>query len=348
MPPPRGLVQLIDQRLHRSGFPRGARLLVAVSGGADSVALLRLLHEINQSDHWRWTLVVAHVDHGIRGAASRQDGRFVASLARGLGLACVTRRLALPRSASEDAARAGRLRALAAICRAKKCAAVVMAHHADDQAETVLMRLFRGTGIDGLAAMSAATRINGLTILRPLLEIRRSDLRDYLRQIEQPWREDATNASGLYLRNRLRHQLMPYIQVLWPRAVEALCRVAVLAEEASAAIAEEAGAFMARTPAWGALRGRAGARAIQFPRADFQQLPPAVASEVLRQVIAALGGSSESADFERLREARHMLAGRDGGKQIQLGEGLSISTRDALIRVERHAAERGPNAGDAA
>jgi tRNA(Ile)-lysidine synthase len=331
MPRPRGLVQQLDQSWHRhgagAGLPRDARLLVAVSGGADSVALLRLLADVNRSDYWRWILVVGHVDHGLRGAASRADSRFVAALARRLGLPCAIRRLTLPAGSSEDAARQKRLQALSDMCRARKCVGVIMAHHADDQAETVLMRIFRGTGIDGLAAMTSRTQVAGMTVFRPLLQVRRAALRDFLRHMHQSWRDDETNATDQFLRNRLRLQVMPLIESLWPRAVEALGRLALLAGEAQDLVRDAAQRCMNETPAW------RHNRVIQFPREALRQIPPAVASEVLRQLIAALGGTPESADFERLREAVRILAGPHGGKTVQLGAGITLSTHRGLVRV---------------
>ena len=233
MPRPRGLVQQIDQGLHRQleggGLPRGVRLLVAVSGGADSVALLRLLVEINRSDYWGWNLVVGHVDHGLRGAALRGDARFVAALAR--NWACPARGggLALRAGSSEDAARQG-VAALAAMCRAKKCVGVVMAHHADDQAETVLMRVFRGTGIEGLAGMVPRSQISGMTIFRPLLQVRGAALRLSGANASNLC-EDESNATGEFLPQPSARAVMPLIELLRPCAVEALGRLAVLAAE---------------------------------------------------------------------------------------------------------------------
>ena len=316
MPSPRGLVQQIDQRLHRASYgprlaggspaatessawtliPRHARLLIAVSGGADSVALLRLLVAINRS---------------------------------ALHLPCVIKRLELTPGGGEDAARQARFKTLAAICRARQCAGVVMAHHADDQAETLLMRIFRGCGIDGLAGIAPEAHIASMTIFRPLLEIRRAALREYLRQIGQSWRADETNDTDQFLRNRLRRHVMPLIETLWPRAVEALGRLAVLAAESQDLVATGARRCMDETPAW-----RQG-RVVQFPRGGLREVPPAVASEVLRQLIEAMGGAGEAADFERLREAIRVLRGGHGGKTVQLGAGISLSTRGGLVRLER-------------
>jgi tRNA(Ile)-lysidine synthase len=290
---------------------------------------------VNRSAYWGWTLMVGHVDHGLRGAASRADARFVAALSRELRLPCVVRRLKLKRESSEDAARQARLKALAAMRRGRKCAGVVMAHHADDQAETVLMRMFRGCGVEGLAGMAGRSEIGGMVVYRPLLEIRRAALRDYLRQIGQTWREDATNATDQFLRNRVRGQLMPLIEALWPRAVEALGRLAVLAAEAQEFVSAAARRCMDEIPAWG---GGGRNRRIQFPREALRECPPAVASEVLRAVIEAVGGTSEVADFERLREAARMVRGTHGSKTVQVGGGISVTTVGALVRVAKDAA----------
>jgi len=258
-------------------------------------------------------------------------------LARKLGLPCASKRLRLRPGSSEDAARQARLKALAGLSRARRCAGVVMAHHADDQAETILMRIFRGCGIDGLAGMAGQTQIGGMTIYRPLLGIRRAALRAYLGQIGQDWREDASNATDAYLRNRLRRRVMPAIEALWPRAVEALGRLAVLAGESQRLAEAGARRCMDEIPAWRQGRG------IQFPRDAWREIPPAVASEVLRQLIAALGGVREAADFERLREAVRVLSGRHGGKIVHLGAGITLTTRGGLVRLERTAA--GPGGG---
>ena len=172
MPPPRGLIQWVDRELHRSSLlPREARLLVAVSGGADSVGLLRILCAVNRSRFWGWTLLVGHVDHGIRGSASAADAKFVRALAKELGLKYMLRRLQLKKNSSEALARDRRLSALRAMVRSEKCSGVVMGHHADDQAETVLLRIMRGCGLDGLAGMRSQNQVNKLTIYRPLLSL---------------------------------------------------------------------------------------------------------------------------------------------------------------------------------
>jgi tRNA(Ile)-lysidine synthase len=182
---------------------------VAVSGGADSVALFRLLLE--RAD---LSLHVVHLDHQTRGEASTGDAEFVRqfaeahsvpwSLALRGEIEPQLRKLPANSSARYRAARMEWFRQVVA---QNNLSGVILAHHADDQAETILHRLIRGSGPAGLAGMSARSRIDGLVLLRPLLTLHRDALRAYLRQIGQDWREDASNESDHYVRNRLRRWL---------------------------------------------------------------------------------------------------------------------------------------------
>lgn len=181
---------------------------VAVSGGADSVALLLLLHGRPEL-----LLHVVHLDHQIRGQASADDAEFVAKLAEKLGIpATIVRRdqiepgilsVSLPKNPSARY-RAIRLELFRRVVEREKLHGVILAHQADDQAETILLRLLRGSRAAGLAGMRPRGQIGGLTILRPLLGIRRQTLRDFLTSRGQEWREDASNRSEKYARNRVR------------------------------------------------------------------------------------------------------------------------------------------------
>jgi tRNA(Ile)-lysidine synthase len=190
-------------------IPAG-RWAVGISGGADSVALLLLLRE--RAD---LSLHVAHLDHETRAGASAEDARFVRELAERLELPCTIERRSVVESGIDPLPanisarfRAARLALFRRVVKEHGLAGVILAHHADDQAETVLHRLLRGSGPAGLAGMSPRARVGGLTILRPLLAVRRDDLRRVLTDRRQAWREDASNASDDYLRNRLRRVLL--------------------------------------------------------------------------------------------------------------------------------------------
>jgi len=183
------------------------RWAVAVSGGADSGALLTLLRE-HRPD---LLLRVAHLNHQSRGPESDADEAFVIDLCARLDVPCDVARIdqiepgakTLPRNRSARF-RAMRIAFFKSVVSADELAGVLVAHHADDQAETILSRILRGSGYTGLCGMSSRATIGGLTILRPLLEIRRESLREHLRAINQTWREDSSNRSPRYLRNRLR------------------------------------------------------------------------------------------------------------------------------------------------
>ena len=186
-------------------IPRG-RWGVAVSGGADSVALLMLL--TTRSD---LSLHVIHLDHQLRGGESTEDALFVRELAdrQKIPLTLARRDELEPGMQNLPANPSARYRALRfelfrRAARAQNLDGVILAHHADDQAETILHRLVRGAAASGLGGMSGRTRIGGLLVLRPLLQVTRAVLRQYLLSIHQPWREDSSNLSDKYLRNRLR------------------------------------------------------------------------------------------------------------------------------------------------
>ena len=205
---------------------------VGVSGGSDSVALLRLLVEIGPDMGSR--LVVVHFNHQLRGAESDEDERFVATLAAELGLPFFTGREDVAGAAREhgwnleDAARRLRYAFFESLVEAGEVQRIAVGHTADDQAETVLARLVRGTGPAGLSAIYPVKR----HIVRPLLEVRRQELRKYLRDTGQPWREDASNEDTSRLRARLRHDVLPMLERdLQPAIVAHLGRLAGMARE---------------------------------------------------------------------------------------------------------------------
>jgi len=210
----------------------GDRVAVAVSGGADSVALLRLLAGFR--DTLGITLLVAHFNHALREADSEGDAQFVADLARDLRLECICEREDVAAAASgqhlnlEDAARRLRYAFFGRIVEQGLATRVAVAHTADDQAETVLARLFRGTGPAGLAGIYPVLG----AIVRPLLAVRREELREYLRSLGQPWREDLTNFDLSRQRAQIRAQLLPVLQRDFsPRIVDHLGDLARLSRE---------------------------------------------------------------------------------------------------------------------
>ena len=222
-----------------------ARIVAAVSGGADSVALLLTLNGIRKAAGF--SLTVVHVNHGLREDAG-EDAAFVSRLCQRLNVPCqvIPVTVALP---GEDGARQARYQALTNACIQENADALALAHHRRDQAETVLLHLFRGSGGEGLAGMAefASRECQGRTVLlwRPFLDVYPDDLRRMLHGLGETWREDLTNARDDYLRNYLRHRVLPAVKTRIPEAEAALCRTAKLLSAEEDYFRAEARRFLA-------------------------------------------------------------------------------------------------------
>ncbi|HEX8294546.1 MAG TPA: tRNA lysidine(34) synthetase TilS, partial [Pyrinomonadaceae bacterium] len=221
------------------GWPlRGERLLVAVSGGADSTALLLALEELKGKGLLGVELKAAHLDHGLRGEEGAGDARWVERVARAHGFECVAGRASVSERARaarenlEQAARRARYEFLAASARACGASAVLAAHTLDDQAETVLLRLLRGSGAEGLGGMAAERPLEAggeVYLRRPLLTwARRAETEGYCRERGVEPRADEMNRDERFARVRVRHRLLPLLETFNPRAAEALARTASL------------------------------------------------------------------------------------------------------------------------
>jgi len=203
-----------------------AGIVAAVSGGADSVALVRALAGV-----FTGRLIVAHFNHGLRGAESDADAEFVAELAVTLHLTCRMERRDLRTESHgqnlEAAAREARYSWLAFVARSEDMSYIATGHNAEDQAETVLFRLLRGTALSGLRGIARQRRLlSEVRVIRPLLGVCRADIESYLKSIWQPWRQDSSNTDRRFARNRLRHDLLPLLARDYnPRVSEALGRL---------------------------------------------------------------------------------------------------------------------------
>ncbi|MFQ5926260.1 MAG: tRNA lysidine(34) synthetase TilS [Terriglobia bacterium] len=229
-------------RRHRM-LKAGDRVVVACSGGADSVALLLLLNERKAA--LGIGLAVAHLNHQLRSRAADADEAFVRALAERLGVEFIAERVDVAARAKqkklniEEAGREARLEFFSSLLANGKADAVATAHTLDDQAETVLARLLRGTGLAGLVGIQpvlelASRRLDGRPsghIVRPLLELRRADLRDFLQEHNQEWREDETNLDPARTRNRIRLEFVPQLERLSPAVVNHLAQLASQARQ---------------------------------------------------------------------------------------------------------------------
>jgi len=293
--------------LAAAGVPAaGDGVAVAVSGGADSLALLHALRALAGPRGWR--LAVVTVDHGLR-PGSAADAAFVADHAKALGLPARVRTLAPAdlsqhrQAGPEGAARAARYGALWPAADELGCRWLATGHTLDDQAETVLLQLLRGAGPDGLAGMA----VRGGRLLRPLLGVRRAETRACCTAIGLEWREDPTNAGDGPLRNRVRQRLLPLLEELRPGATRALARTAALAADerdwldqlvADALAATLAGGVDSQAPPdppWATLPDGApatrGAGTARLDAEALAALPVALARRVVRAAARQAGGA---------------------------------------------------------
>ena len=319
--PPSATTPLQDlaARLHagasRLAIPADATLVLAVSGGPDSSALLHGAAHLVETDATDWSVTVAHLDHALR-PDSADDAAFVADAAAALRLPAVTRRTdvaALARQEGrsiEDAGREARYRFLTEVAPAG--ALVLTGHTLDDLAETVLLNLLRGSGLAGVAGIPARRE----NIARPLLGERRATLRALLDDAGLDYRDDPSNEESVFLRNRLRAELLPLLESLRPGAVDRIGRFAGLASEDDELLDSIATAELARrTELDGAI--------------DWRDPPtPALGRRVLR---LAIGDPAPSA--ERLDALLEAAVGERGGVTIELGGGRSASVLHRRIRL---------------
>ena len=286
-----------------ASIPRGGRVVAAVSGGGDSVALAHLLAEL--AGRSLVTLAgVAHVNHGLRGAASDGDERFCRGLARRLGVPCLVESAdvaALARSRRVSVERAGHEVRHAFFRRAAAelgAGRVALGHTIDDQAETVLLRLIRGAGAAGLSGMRPRTGL----LVRPLLAVSRADLRGYLADRGLPFREDASNADRRVPRNRVRHELLPQLRTYSPRIVEALARQADIAQADDAWLGRLANETAADLVSY-------GGGAVEMDAAGLSGLPAALARRVVRGAFARAVPGRRDIGFGAVERVRRVAAG---------------------------------------
>lgn len=253
-------------RLHP--LPEGD-CLIGLSGGADSVALLYLLLPLREAGRIR--LGAVHVNHGLRGAESDADEAFVRGLCEGLRVPLRTERPDLGGRSDENTARQARYAAFARAMRETGAGTLVLAHQRDDQAETFLLRLLRGAGPEGLAAMRAREERDGYLLLRPMLDISGAELRSALREAGLPWREDSSNREDRYLRNRIRQDLLPRMEEMAPGAGARIARAAELIGRDGDTLAAEAEQF---------LRERLGPEGLETDA--LRELPDALRVRTLR------------------------------------------------------------------
>jgi tRNA(Ile)-lysidine synthase len=303
-----------------------------VSGGGDSIALLRILHQL--AGPLDLHLVVAHLNHGVRGAEADADASFVGDLARGLGIPCVIGSWRPDRAGHfESDARRARYRWLTETAQAHGANVVAVAHTRDDQAETILHRIVRGTGPRGLTGIPAERLLAddpAVTLVRPLLGVSRRQLRAYLKSLDQSFREDSSNGDLSRTRARIRTDLLPKLAAEYnPKVANALLRLGVLASSLERALGFELDNYEHRLVV-SLTRDRIALKADllrtmrRFPRV-----------EVLRRLWRRAGWPERSMSMARWLRLVELIE-IDQPTRIEVGAGVAVSADGSLVVLERH------------
>ncbi|MDZ8236819.1 MAG: tRNA lysidine(34) synthetase TilS [Nostoc sp. ChiQUE01a] len=261
---------------------RNQRLLVAVSGGQDSLCLIKLFLDLQSK--WGWDLAIAHCDHRWR-SDSEANANHVENLAKTWGISFYLETANEPIN-SEAAARDWRYQALSAIAQANNYQYIVTGHTASDRAETLLYNLIRGTGADGLQALIWQRPLNtGIMLVRPLLEITRTQTQQFCQDFQLPIWEDSTNQDLKYARNRIRQELLPYLQQNFnPQVESALAQTAELLQAEVEYLEKAAQQLREEAMVWG-IGYKENSVTLKLNRRVLQKAPLALQRRVMRQVL---------------------------------------------------------------
>lgn len=317
----------------------GENVVIAVSGGADSTALLLAFDELQKSGKLDLKPIVAHLDHGLRNA-SRNDAKWVRQLAKTLGHAVVVGRADLKSTAKassenlEQAARKARYDFLLRTATAKKAAYVLTGHTADDQAETILMRLIRGSAAEGLSGTPAIRPIkkdSKVMLVRPLLAwSRRSDTAAYCRENRIEFRSDEMNDDETFSRVRVRKQLLPLMESFNGRIVQALNRTASLLGEDADALSDEANRLVELATAK-SRNNETGPPALSV--SILLQKPPAVRRRALREWIMRSRGDLNRLEMVHLMAVERLLEGERSGRVAELPGGMEVTRKRGRLEL---------------
>ncbi len=312
-------------------LPPGTRVVVAVSGGADSVCLLHVLRElapqIKKTTPGVMLGGIAHFNHKLRGEASDEDERFVAAIAANLGLGFyrAEAQVSAARDNLEQAGRVARQSFFSGLIRSGAAGRVALGHTRDDQAETVLLRLLRGSGLDGLVGIYP---VISEAFIRPLIDATHAEAEEFLRTRGISWREDATNHEPRFARNRIRHNLLPQLAREWnPQITTALARLSDLAREEQRWWANELDRLAPDllVSAWGAIEIRA---------AELAALPRAAARRLVRRAISLAKGDLRRVEYRHVERIIELAQRLPASGAMRL-PGLDVLRSFEWIRLTR-------------
>ena len=327
-----------------------AGVIVAVSGGADSVALLAGVDELIKSKKLDVRFIVAHLNHKLRSQASDADARWVSKFSRQLGYQFIGRSVDVKRLSErtgdnlEQAARRARYAFLTKTATSHKAKLILTAHTLDDQAETVLLNLLRGSGTDGLAGMEPVRKMDSksdLTVARPLLGwAKRSDTENYCRARGIDFRVDEMNADEAFARVRVRAQLLPLLKTFNPKAEEAISRAAEILREDNSALEAAAGRLIEYSGGTPSTSNQKQATI----RADLLRIAqPALRRRALRQWLSLNRGDLRRLERAHISAIEKLLFSPKSGRLIELPGGGVVTRKAGCLHYDGEKRERRTN-----
>lgn len=333
------MLRVVQKTIQKQRLLRpGDHVLVAVSGGADSVALAYCLHFLRKK--YRILITLAHLNHGIRGRAADQDALFVKELAWRLGLSCVLGKANVPRLkrargvSLEMAGREARYDFLERVAREVGANCIATAHTADDQVETVLLKLARGAGPQGLSGIPYCADRHGIPIIRPFRDVTHSEAVLFLRRHGLIWREDKSNSDMAFLRNRVRHQVLPLLESrLNPQVRRAILRTAELLRE------ENEWMDSIACELWN--------QCVEYAKRDelsvdkLNRLPLAARRRVLRLWLMSGGVDADRLRFETIDHVERLLVAPRGTRAVSISGALRVMRRYRSLVIQKKTAAVG-------
>lgn len=299
-------------------FKRGDSVLVCVSGGPDSVFLLHTLAALKKKIGLQ-NIFVCNADHGLRGRESVRDSRFVKNLASSLSLKFFFRKLNLRKReyvslSTEEAARMARYAFFVDVASRSGADVIATGHTLDDQAETVLMRVIKGSSLKGLAGVAPVRREKGLCVVRPLIEMERKEIEKYLNDKSIAYKVDSTNAKDIYFRNVVRNEIIPFLEKFNPRLKRSLSSLASHLRDDLEFIEAEI------------RRGKRSIRRkgprISIALKDILLQPGSIRKDVLREMLDRSGGEVKKLNFRHWKELDNLLRRKGRGSAMHLPGGV--------------------------
>lgn len=301
-------------------FSGGEKIVVGVSGGIDSMVLLTLLQQFVEK--FQGELVVAHLNHGLRGKESDHDESFVKNIAEAVGLSCITKKInvgdiALKEGLNlQDAARSARYSFFEEVLEDLGCDSIALGHNADDQAETMLMRIIRGSGIKGLGGIPPVRGV----IIRPLIELTREDINAYATKNSINFTEDSSNIKTSYLRNKLRHQLIPTLKEYNPRICHELNLLSSINRDVESYLQDEVEKIFKKAICPESEDGVA----VFLDLSTFNKIPAALKAKVIMKAVERLMGSSSGLFSAHILDVESLALNGVSGRSINLPKGLIV------------------------